>query len=103
MTEPTFDRNAYPTFETCQKIKNWNQCDPVGLFEFLKAAWHDNGCIREPEAHVIELITGGRSGNEELLHALKSNVAWGLCWQMSQRGGLHRFEIPENFRKEPTQ
>ena len=102
MTEPTFDSTGYPTEETFDKIKNWNQCDPVGLFEYIKAAWYYPEYIREPEANVIELITGGWSGNEELLQALKSNFAWGLCWQMSQRGGLHRFEIPENFRKESS-
>ncbi len=102
MTEPTFDRHGYPTDETCDKIQNWNIHDPVGLFEFLRAAWHDNGCIREPEANVIELVTGGWGGNEQLIGALKSNVAWSLCWEMSQRGGLYRFKIPENFRKEPS-
>ena len=100
--KPTFDRHGYPTEDTCDKIKNWNPLDPVGLFKFVKAAWSDTGCIREPEDNVIELITGGWSGNEELIGALQSNVAWPLCWQMSQRGGMHRFEIPENFRKEPS-
>ncbi len=102
MTEPTFDRHGYPTDETVEIIKNWDPRDPVGLFEFLKAAWNDCGCIREPEANVIELITGGWSGNEELIDAFQSNIAWSLCWQLSQVGGLYRFEIPENFRKEPS-
>lgn len=38
MAEPTFDSTGYPTEVTCYKIKNWNPRDPVGLFEFLKAA-----------------------------------------------------------------
>ena len=101
MSEPNFDSNGYPTEETCDKIRDWNPCDPVGLFKFLKAAWdHDIGYFREPDANIIELITGGWSGNEELIQAFKSNIAWSLCWQSSHRGGLHRFEIPENFRKE---
>ncbi len=102
MDEPTFDRHGYPTEETVDIIKNWNSCDPVGLFKFLKAAWHYTGCIREPEANVIELVTGGQGGNEDLIEAFESNVVWSLCWQMSQVGGLYRFEIPENFRKESS-
>ena len=101
MTEPTFDKDGYPTDETLKTITDWDVCDPVGLFEFLKAAWNSTGTIREPEDNVFEFVTGGWSGNESLIGAYQKNsILWVLCWEMSQRGGLFRFEIPENFRRD---
>ena len=95
---PSFDRSRYPTDETCEAVATWNPCDPVGWFEFVEAAWSDYGRVRR-DGWTIDFVTGGWSGNEQLIGAMHANVAWSLCWESSHRGGLHRFEIPENFRK----
>ena len=99
MSEPTFDSDGYPTDETCVAIESWEPSDPVGLFRFIESAWNGTGTVRR-DGWNVELVTGGWSGNEDLVRAFKTNeVAWSLCWESSHRGGLHRFEIPENFRK----
>jgi len=87
----------YPTDETLVQIEKWDACDPEGLIEFIAEAWHSAGIVRR-SGYVMEFITGGWSGNESLIAAYKSNsFAWSLCWVMSQRGGLHRFEIPASL------
>jgi len=94
---PSFDRDGYPTDETLERIEKWDAWDSGGLIEFIEQAWHSFGDVRR-NGTIVELVTGGWSGNESLISAFRTNsVAWAVCWEMSQRGGLHRFEIPEKY------
>lgn len=91
MEHPTFDKDGYPTDETLEAIKLW----PLGKFEtlleFIFEAWDDTyGVVREDErAGTMELVTGGWSGNEEILSAMMFNrTFWSIYWESSSRGGL---------------
>ena len=88
---PTFDSDGYPSDDTETAIANWPIDDFAGLIAFLKEAWSDYGVIRF-KGNTMELVTGGWSGNEQLIAALRKNFFWAARWQSSHRGGLHVFE-----------
>jgi hypothetical protein len=83
----------YPSAEVLQKIKDFTG-DYRELLELIEgewiypeAAWEDNG--------TWTFVTGGWSGHEDLIGALKENtVAWLMLWQSSRRGGRHVFSLP---------
>ncbi len=101
MNEPSFDRCGYPTRETLQAIEDWPFEKLSDLLPFLKDAWRYPECVREGQRSgikVIELVTGGWSGNESLISALNRNfLIWSLCWVCSYRGGLHAFDFEKNI------
>ena len=99
MEEPTFDKHGYPTEETLDAIKNWalsGNYDIDSFMEFIGEAWNCNYGKWEVDGKDIIAITGGWSGNEEIIGAFQeTHLFWTLCWQESKRGGYHKFTIPE--------
>jgi len=99
--EPTFDRNGDPTDATLEVIQYWNMHDFEGLAKYVCAAWScDYGLFAlthdEAGRFVLKLVTGGWSSNESIIVAMRLNVAWWMInWEMSKRGGAHRFEQPD--------
>jgi len=89
MKQPTFDRDGYPTDETLDAITNWPASDPEGWIEFVRQTWnHNYGSVNELEI-MAKLVTGGWSGNECIISAMKGNyILWSLLWESSHRGGL---------------
>ena len=106
---PTFDRDGYPTDETVTRIEEW----PVqGLaidslrscLDFVIDSWdNDYGSVSRTLSSTelsmvhaqkgekfIRFATGGWSGNESLINALRRNqMIHGLAWVATVRGGLH--------------
>lgn len=82
----------YPSDEELERIEKWPIEDVEGLREFVFSIWN------WPEFATVEggmwrLATGGWSGNEEIITALHQNhTFWVMCWQRSERGGLHWFK-----------
>lgn len=111
MKEPTFDADGYPTEETLAAIRVWPWQDVNALLDFIAEAWHWPDFVSrelrpeeasivhaEPEDRYLRLATGGWSGNEDLIAALRENMmARALTWRLTARGGLHIYE----FRKDP--
>jgi len=92
------DSQGYPTEETIERIKNWDM-EADGnfkmLMEFVCSEWWaaDWGWDQEGEDE-YHISTGGWSGNEEIIGALKSNwMFWAMCWVQSRRGGHFIFEV----------
>ncbi|MHA1852722.1 MAG: hypothetical protein ACTSUF_04335 [Candidatus Heimdallarchaeaceae archaeon] len=96
------DEEGYPTEEELNKIENWDASDPEGLLDFIEDLW----CYTDGYRFVIEsgknngekvidvyLSTGGWSGNESIIAALRKNIFWSLYWQKSERGGHYWFKI----------
>ena len=84
----------YPTEEQLEKIRSWYSTEiedfhklmsyVCELWIYPKMATCENG--------VYTLITGGWSGNEEIIGALRDNqLFWILYWYSSDRGGKHVF------------
>lgn len=98
----------YPDDEDLQRIKEWDAIhDPKGLIDFIGSIWHWGEPYFLLEEYrdkwLLELHTGGWSGNEDIIEALHDNGGpagfWMFYWQKSERGGHYYFKVP---RKQPT-
>lgn len=96
--------NDYPTEEDLKRIEEWDYKDLLGLAQFVKSIWwhgEDMATISEEKVNefdkkyrMFKLVTGGWSGNEDILRALHNNQMFSmLAWQSSFRGGLHIYHI----------
>ena len=101
--------NRYPTEEELEKIEKWDYQDLLGLAKFIQSIWwmgEDMATLSEEKINeygtkyrMFKLVTGGWSGNEDILCALNKNQFVNmLAWQSSFRGGLHIYHI-KNFDK----
>lgn len=100
MIHPSFDGDGYPTDETLKVIREWDYNDFAGFVQYLSEAWRYPEYFRvEVEtdgdsALIINASTGGWSGNEDIIGALRDNVMfWALCWEQSRRGGHYIFRV----------
>jgi hypothetical protein len=94
----------YPTEEQLKAIEEWDYTDLEGLFRFIQSIWWMGEDMAEisdvkkdeygREYRMVKLVTGGWSGNEDILRALHKNYMVGMIsWQSSFRGGLHIYHI----------
>jgi len=99
------DQHGYPTDEEIQKIKEW----PLGrsyteYFDFIQTCWWAAEWGWKEEDAVDELFkypvrrytisTGGWSGNEDIISAMKENqILWIVTWMQSRRGGHFIFQV----------
>ena len=96
MDEEYLDADGYPTEVALQRVKLWPYDDARGWFDFIKSIWWaaDWGWTQVNNAY--DISTGGWSGNEDIIEAMRKN--WGLwhhTWQEHRRGGHYKFFIPE--------
>ena len=104
------DLDGYPTDAALDRIKEWDWHDVPGVFAFIRELWWQEGwgvsdtlrpeeykvCHNDlfPDRKYIRFATGGWSGNESLIYALRENhIIWSCCWQLSASGGLHIFQF----------
>ncbi len=109
MVTPDFnllDEDGYPTEEVLKFITEFNDLRSIDeLFEFIRDNlwWHpdDPGKwvnSRHRRFLRYRMATGGWSGNESIIRSLRDNfMIWTLTWEASFSGGLHIFDIPENY------
>lgn len=82
----------YPNEEELEKIKTWDCNDFHGLMSFVHALWELKSWGWSQDGDIYSISTGGWSGNEDLISALKQNMMfWMLYWQRSTRGGHYIF------------
>ena len=109
MNEPTFDEHGYPTEETLKAITEWKYKDGwYELLDFVNEAWHWRDFVQCEivkntfSEYVLKFrcVTGGWSGNEDIIEALQKNAMfWAMCWKESHRGGKHVFEVKKMEKK----
>lgn len=98
------DADGYPTKEELETIEKWDCLDLPGWFAFIKSVWWmaEWGWHEADEANkltlttdrVFSISTGGWSGNEEIIEAMKKNrFAWYFSWWSSMRGGHFVFKL----------
>lgn len=101
---------GYPTDATLEAIAQWRGDNFSEFFSLLKPVWKysdmphpDAWCgwsesdekdeVHDELVHRYHLSTGGWSGNESLIGAMKRNyILWSLTWVQSRRGGHYIFE-----------
>lgn len=87
-----------PSEASLKLIREWSHEDFAGLMEFVRDLWNwpEWGFTSDDELDHdhFELSTGGWSGNEEIIGALRDNgMFWSLCWESSRRGGHYIFKV----------
>ena len=95
------DKDGYPTEEELQTIKTWDlsKNDVHKFFLYLQENWWmaDWGFKideSDEEYITIEMHTGGWSGNEDVIQALKEHfIFWSMYWHTHTRGGHYYFQI----------
>ncbi len=96
--------SEYPTEEDLKKIEEWDYLDFENLALFVQSIWHwgedyarlSDWKVNEfnTDYRMLELITGGWSGNEDIICALNRNQMFNMmCWYSSHRGGHHIYQI----------
>lgn len=88
--------DEYPEEEDLEKITNWPHRDFIGWMEFIKSVWWMPDWGWDEEDGVYNISTGGWSGNESIISAMRSNFPlWGLHWQVHRTGGHYEFKSRE--------
>ena len=88
----------YPTEHELKMIKKWDLLKKpvVGLLDYVQERWKYEDRFVLTGKHVLRLYlsTGGWSGNEDIIAALRQNfIFWSMCWEKSMRGGHYWFII----------
>ena len=93
------DENNYPDEASLKEIKKWDILKQgiQGLLELIKdnTNWADRQIyITGKRVLRFEYHTGGWSGNEDVIGALRQNYHfWTMFWEKSTRGGHYYFRI----------
>jgi hypothetical protein len=98
-SDDDFLDGEYPTELALHIIRVWPATDYKNLFAFIEEiwwmgawGWHD---ISDTGLDHIHISTGGWSGNEEIIRAMRDNqMFWSLHWYQIRRGGHYQFEPP---------
>ena len=92
----------YPSEPELKHIREYQHelFDYVPLMEYIGAIWEyaDMGYFQR-RGRSFHIHTGGWSGNEDIISAMRGNpIFWATCWHSSKRGGHYRFKCPK-FKK----
>ncbi len=100
------DENGYSDEKSLKEIEKWDilKQGVQGLLDLVEENTHFGDwsfCIKGKHILRLEYHTGGWSGNEDVIGALRRNhLFWGMFWQKSERGGHYYFRISKAWRKE---
>ena len=96
------DEDGYPTEEYLTFIKNYIPDESLTILQFIEnvlpEGWWtpDWGVKLSKNKRKLELHTGGWSGNEEIIGAIRSNIYltnFHMSYAMWKAGGHHYFDI----------
>ncbi len=92
-----FDNAGYPTDEALKMIENWDVfAHKQEFIDYLESLWSQdfnyNGAGYQDK--LLRLSTGGWSGNEDIIQAMRKNTMfWLFAWEQSRRGGHYIFDM----------
>ena len=114
------EKDVYPTDEELQFIREFDVLKNgyAPLFEYVRNLWwlgygweeyvrtddyeSSDGLACVPYKHnyrVVMMSTGGWSGNESIIKALRENPHFWYCCEMERKGGHYVFEVEEKSWK----
>lgn len=98
--------DGYPDDQELESIEKWDYRDAIGLIDFIrerwayadwgfKMKWGKDKLLKRSWVMHLELHTGGWSGNESIIYALKRNITAMavLNHRMWRAGGHFYFEF----------
>lgn len=90
------DGDGYPTEEALLRIARFDttEGDIEKFLDLVQAVWSypDRFC-RSKNKKTLYLSTGGWSGNESVIKAMKQNFFWFIAHSKWQRGGHYWFDL----------
>ena len=97
-SNPDYD---YPSTYSLRKIQRWDFADGYApLMDYVKSLWWQPGWGWHQRGRRYRISTGGWSGNEDLMYALRQNFQfWSQCWKVHRAGGHYLFETPAGLVK----
>ncbi len=104
----------YPDSAELKMLEDWPLDDPVGWLQYAAALWSYPDrvrlTVRENDAYdfprnclalVADFSTGGWSGNEDVIGAMKgSQILWSATATQWRRGGHWQFVVGGNYNAE---
>ncbi len=93
------DENGYPDEASLKEIEEWDipKNGVKGLLDLIEENTNHpdfSFSITGKKVLRFEYHTGGWSGNEDVISALRRNILfWPLFWEKSTRGGHYYFKI----------
>jgi hypothetical protein len=87
--------NSYPTDEELKTIKEFDLTKKTikELLDYIEPIWEYGDWGFKRTKHRLELHTGGWSGNEDIIFALRQNyLFWSMYWVSHRRGGHFVFD-----------
>jgi hypothetical protein len=91
--EDWLDEDGYPTDAALKRITEWPWNDILAMLVFARALWHWPSYWTQ-DGDKLSIATGGWSGNESIVVALRKNVGfWAMTWESSHRSGLYVFDL----------
>jgi len=84
----------YPTRTELRNIENWPIGKASDWFDYIKSVWWNAEWGYRRRGKSIWLSTGGWSGNEEIIGAMRENlILWNVTWYTARRGGHYKFVL----------
>lgn len=91
----SYDGYEYAKQRELTRIAKWNYADPWGWFEYVIARWWMPAWGIRRVRNRLYMSTGGWSGNEEIIGAMRKNyLLWGKTWYVHRTGGHFIFKVP---------
>ena len=93
--------DEYPREDELKTIEEWDfrKNSITDLLDFVRRLWKydDRFVLTGKKVLRLYLSTGGWSGNESLIIALRQNfLFWAMCWKKQERGGHYWFTVRLN-------
>lgn len=93
------DKNGYPDEASLKEIEKWDilKQGVQGLLDLVEENTYTpdwSFSVTGKRVLRFQYHTGGWSGNEDVIDALRRNILfWPMFWQKSERGGHYYFKI----------
>ncbi len=83
----------YPTDEELEKIAAWPTKDPMGWVTLVSRLWNYGPPYIRRTQRRWYLSTGGWSGNEDIIGAMRRSYLWGFSFVSHRRGGHYVLDM----------